>query len=135
MSKILCFFLLISCLSLACTQKASDNSVSIQKSHKTEHQPKLQQMTEKVTLQGKFESKKGVMTQLSCFCYNCGYLITGSGQRVAICFPKDEEEINCTAISVTGEYVTETRASDPNGVCSGGTLTFLKVSSFECIGK
>jgi hypothetical protein len=125
------FLIIISCLSLACSQKASDNNV---KSHKIETQPK-EVMNEKITLEGKFESKKGVMTQLSCFCYNCGYLITGSGQRVAVCFPKDEEEISCTTISLTGEYVTETKSSDPNGVCSGGTITYLKVSSFECIGK
>lgn len=90
---------------------------------------------EKITLTGKFESTKGVMTQLSCFCYNGGYLITEGGKKVAVCFPKDEEEIPCTLISIVGEYVTETKDSDPNGVCAGGTITYLSVSSFECMGK
>ena len=93
-----------------------------------------------VTVEGQFTSKRGVMAQLSCYCYDAGYITTASGDEIAICFEKGEMEaaaeksgeFGCDQITVTGVYVDKVIAPEAGEVCSPGTMRYLKVVSFNC---
>lgn len=93
-----------------------------------------------VTVEGKFSCKRGVMTKLSCYCFDAGYITTASGDEIAICFEKGEmeaaaqksEEFGCDDITVTGVYVDKVIAPEAGEVCSPGTMRYLKVMSFNC---
>ena len=84
-----------------------------------------------------FESKKGVMHQLSCHAYNIGYLSTDSKNKVIICFDRMENseniEINCSKISVTGNFEDHEIKNDENGVCSASKLSIFYVSEWKCL--
>ena len=94
--------------------------------------PTTAQSAKTTTLSGSFESKRGVMVALSCFCYNGGYLNTSSGEEIAICIADDKAEVSCKSPTFTGEYVTVTQAKDANGVCPGGTMTYFKATLVRC---
>ena len=93
-----------------------------------------------VTIEGEFTSKRGVMHSLSCYCFDGGYITTASGEEIAVCFEKGEmeaaakksEEFGCDHITVTGVYVDKAIAPEAGGVCSPGTMRYLKVMSFDC---
>ena len=99
---------------------------------KAPQMPMTDKLAKTTTLSGSFESKRGVMVALSCFCYNGGYLNTASGEEIAICIADDKTEINCKNPTFTGDYVTLTQAKDTNGVCPGGTMTYFKATSVRC---
>jgi len=99
---------------------------------KTPQRPTTAKSAKTTSLSGSFESKRGVIVALSCFCYNGGYLNTASGEEIAICIADDKTEINCKSPTFTGEYVTVTQAKDTNGVCPGGTMTYFKATSVRC---
>jgi hypothetical protein len=88
--------------------------------------------SDEISLTGSFESKKGVMVSLSCYCYNCGYLTTSDGESVSVCIEDKNTDIDCKKPTLKGKYVTVTKEKDANGVCSGGTITYFMVSSVIC---
>jgi hypothetical protein len=95
---------------------------------------------QKVTIEGEFSSKRGVMHRLSCFCFDGGYITTESGDEIAVCFEKGEletaasksEKFVCDHITVTGVYVEKTISPDVSSPCTAGTMRYLKVMSFTC---
>ena len=94
--------------------------------------------TEKIiTLTGQFESKQGVMTTLSCYCYEGGEVTTSKNEIINICLKGVEnadDAQNCTKISVKGYYVNVTNDAKSNSSCPKGTMRYFKVISYECLG-
>lgn len=87
-----------------------------------------------VTLTGKYKSLKGVMNNLSCYCYDVGYLTTEAGKRIAVCF-KDikSSEINCkNKLIVTGNFQTIKHNSGDNDPCPSGERKIFMVKSYSC---
>lgn len=63
-----------------------------------------QNLKEDVSFSWKFESVRGVMDSLSCYCFNAGYVETDDGEKISVCFDHFDEEINCENIHVTWNY-------------------------------
>lgn len=92
------------------------------------------QQTEEISLTGAFESKMGVMHNISCYCFNVGFLETDAGEKVVVCFDKmeQEEKPKCSTIQVKGYYETKKIESDSNSPCPGGERKIFYVNSFVC---
>jgi hypothetical protein len=94
-----------------------------------------------VTIEGDFRSVSGVMNSLSCYCSDGGYVTTAAGDRIAVCFEKDEfqtakhasDKFSCERIRVTGVYKNANRESGENDPCPGGTMRYLAVTKFKCL--
>jgi hypothetical protein len=86
------------------------------------------------TFTGKFQSVKGVMNELSCYCYDAGYLTTSDGNRIAVCFEKTtSDSINCFEnLTVSGIFENVKRESSQNDPCPAGEMTILKVTEYKC---
>lgn len=86
------------------------------------------------SLTGTFESKKGVMTDVSCYCYNVGYLNTG-GEQVAVCFDElpnsSDLKIECKG-KMTVEGSLRSKSTESNGPCPGGTMELFYVTKWTC---
>lgn len=113
-------FISILSLSLLCAASC--------KSKQTQASPK----SEALTLIGTFESRRGVMDPLSCFCYNCGYLTTAKGEKIAVCITDEGVTLDCKNVVCKGKYVTVKKDKETNGVCAGGTMTYFEASSVKC---
>lgn len=89
-----------------------------------------------MTIVGKFKSKQGVMTPLSCYCYEGGEIITDTKEAINICL-KDvknaENAQNCTKISITGYYITQENNPEPTSPCAKGAMRYFKVISYKCL--
>ena len=94
---------------------------------------KTQQTEPTLELTGVYESKQGVMTPLSCYCGNGGYLTTSDEKRIAICFEGNNDMISCKNISVTGFYKTVKNNPEPTSPCKQGEMTYFKVVKFKCL--
>jgi hypothetical protein len=88
--------------------------------------------SEEITLSGTYETRRGVMDALSCFCYNGGYITTAKGERIAICIADEGINIDCKRVLVKGKYLTVTKEKEPNGVCAGGTMTYFEANTVSC---
>ena len=85
------------------------------------------------TLTGDYQSSRGVMTPLSCYCSDGGTLAVSEDEKIKVCFDKlDKKPENCQKITVTGHY--ETLANDPEETspCPKGTMKVFVVESFKC---
>jgi len=87
---------------------------------------------ESETITVPFQSIKGVMNELSCYCYNGGFLTTESGERIAVCITNEDSEITCEKVSFTGHYETIERAADATSPCPGGEREVFVAESFVC---
>ena len=97
--------------------------------------PSVQQndeILEIITLEGEFRSTKGVMTSLSCYCYNSGVIKQADESTIDLCF-EENVEIPCTKIRVTGIYITESKQVDENNPCASGSMELFKVISYTCL--
>lgn len=88
--------------------------------------------TKTVTLEGNFNSLKGVMNTFSCYCYNGGKLTLADGEIVYICFADDTIKIDCEHIKVKGKYVTRTISLNANNPCPEGERKYFEVHSYIC---
>lgn len=88
---------------------------------------------EKETFTGDYQSSKGVMTPLSCYCSDGGTLTVSEDEKIKVCFDglKEKPE-DCQKITVTGHY--ETLANDPEETspCPKGTMQVFVVEKFTC---
>lgn len=84
-----------------------------------------------ISITGEFESVRGVMNNLSCYCANGAYIIVGDSEKVPICF-EDDTEINCKNITVDGFYENKTINPSQNNPCPAGEMKYLKASSYKC---
>ena len=117
-SVILLNALLLASCSTAKTVSETDSNTETQK---------------KETFTGDYQSSKGVMTPLSCYCSDGGTLTTSEDEKLKVCFDGLKEKPgDCTKISVTGYY--ETLANDPEETnpCPKGTMKVFVVERFEC---
>lgn len=94
---------------------------------------KSQQTEPTITLTGTFESQKGVMTPLSCYCFNSGMLTASDGKKINICFGENDKEISCKTISVTGFYKTVKNSPEQTSPCPKGEMTYFSVVNFKCL--
>ena len=85
-----------------------------------------------ITLEGEFRSTKGVMTSLSCYCYNSGVIKQADESMIDICF-EENVDVSCTKIRVTGWYVNEHVQVDENNPCASGSMELFKVISYTCL--
>jgi hypothetical protein len=92
-----------------------------------------QQSEPTITLEGVFESKQRVMTTLSCYCFNSGYLTTSAKKQIPICFENNSDNIDCKTIRVTGFYTTVKNNPEPTSPCTQGDMTYFKVVDFKCL--
>ena len=88
--------------------------------------------------EGTFESTKGKMDKLSCFCYDGGYLEIGYNEYVELCFSElDESQLEaiegCERIRVMGGFVEKHIEYNPQSPCSGGSMLLLMVTKVECL--
>ncbi|KKP37328.1 hypothetical protein A2483_04545 [Candidatus Peregrinibacteria bacterium RIFOXYC2_FULL_33_13] len=84
-------------------------------------------------LQGSFESIKGVMKPLSCYCYNSGYLTTGNKEKIPVCFEDKELDISCDQISIIGTYKTKKITPNPtSNSCPPGEMSIFYVMNYTC---
>lgn len=101
--------------------------------------PPAQEST--VTYVGDYQSLRGVMQPLSCYCFDGGILTTRSGRKVNVCFENGElenalqtdDKIQCKRIKVMGVMKEKFYESDGNSPCPSGSMTYLRVTSFRCL--
>jgi len=93
---------------------------------------RIKEVQENQSLQGKYRSIKGVMDNLSCYCFNAGYLTTTDNKKIPICFEDDNIEIDCKSITVKGYYRTEKNNPESTNPCPSGEKTYFQVTSYSC---
>lgn len=86
-----------------------------------------------VTIEGDFRSIQGVMDQLSCYCFNGGYVTLESGEQVAACFEEDAEVRECDRIKITGVQEEIENNPEKSSPCPKGTMSIMNVTTFECL--
>lgn len=98
-------------------------------------QKKPEKMTSDKTteISGTYSSIKGVKNKLSCYCYNGGYLITESGERIAVCFKDENIDINCERVEISGKYVVKKLNTEPGSACKNGKMKIFEAEKFECL--
>jgi hypothetical protein len=84
---------------------------------------------------GTFESKRGVMTDISQYCYNVGYLTVESGEQIPICFEKlgDELNIDCKKIEVRGFFEKRFQKDTQGAKTESNGMEILIVSEYKCV--
>lgn len=92
------------------------------------------QEKEELTITGKFTSKMGVMHNISCYCFNVGFIEVEGGDRVVVCFErmKLEDKPRCGTIEVKGYYEKYTVEEDSKSPCPGGERNIFYANSFIC---
>jgi hypothetical protein len=82
---------------------------------------------------GYYQSSKGVMTALSCYCSDGGTLTLPDQGTVDVCFDGlTEKPENCSKIGVFGHFETIAIEPDETSPCPKGTMEVFIVESFEC---
>lgn len=97
--------------------------------------PVLSQQQDTV-MWGNYQSLKGTKNDLSCYCYNCGYLHGDDGQRIPVCFDQygKDSVISCDMIYAMGRYVEKDLKSDnPTNACPEGKKGFYMIKDYKCI--
>lgn len=83
---------------------------------------------------GSYESKTGVMTDISCYCFQVGYFTTDGGEEIVICFADGMEEASCSEnLKIVGYFETVSINPDENSPCSSGDRELFHVTEFECL--
>ena len=85
------------------------------------------------TITGDFRSIQGVMDELSCYCFNGGYVTLESGEETAVCFDKDAEVKGCNQIKLSGILEEKTINPEKTSPCTAGDMTILEVTAYECL--
>jgi len=83
---------------------------------------------------GTYESKTGVMTDISCYCFQVGYFYADNGEKFIVCFPDGTEEAACSEnLKINGYFETVKIDPDDNSSCSAGEREIFYVTDFECM--
>lgn len=84
-------------------------------------------------LEGQYRSRTGVMSSISCYCFQAGELVDERGEKTYLCWEGEEEAPrSCENIRVWGEYTSKTREEDPNSPCPAGEMRYFSVQKYEC---
>ena len=82
---------------------------------------------------GTYQSKTGVMNNISCYCYKVGNFTTEAGETIVICFDKIDDEPTCSEnLHIKGIFESITIKPEETSPCSEGTMDVFMVSEFEC---
>ena len=82
---------------------------------------------------GTYDSKTGVMNNISCYCHEVGYFTTQKGEEFPICFDEYGEEPTCTEnLYIKGDFENITIEPEITSPCPKGTLKIFMVTEFEC---
>jgi len=93
----------------------------------------VQSNKKRQTFTGEYRSVKGIKDNLSCFCYNAGYLTLDDGSAISICFKDEETDLNCKSLQVSGIFdIYEVKPDDRNP-CPSGKKEILTVSQYKCL--
>lgn len=89
--------------------------------------------TTSVTIEGTWESKKGVMDVVSCYGSNAGYVEDAVGNRTMVSF---DQMPNGSNLNVSGSYLKatghyETITPPSGGVCASDPRQIFIVESYE----
>lgn len=83
---------------------------------------------------GTYESKTGVMTDISCYCYQVGYFYATNGEDFVVCFPDGTQEPSCSEnVKIDGYFQYVEITPDNNSACSAGGMEIFHVTDFECL--
>lgn len=89
--------------------------------------------TQYETFEGTFQSLMGVRNNLSCYCYNVGYLTVDDETRIAVCFKEETEKITCTRLKVVGSFQDVTIEPESTNPCPAGTRKIFMVKKMTCL--
>ncbi|MBL0912899.1 MAG: hypothetical protein IBJ09_11060 [Bacteroidia bacterium] len=88
-----------------------------------------------VQLSGTFDSKRGIMHDISCYGFNIGFLSTTEAKYV-VCFDRlpngSDIDVNCNEDQVWVEGYFETKEAPSGGPCSAGTREIFYVTKWHC---
>lgn len=83
---------------------------------------------------GTYDSKTGVMTDISCYCFQVGYFSADNGEEFPICFPDGTDEASCSEnLKIEGYFQLVEITPDNTSPCSAGEMEIFYVTSFECL--
>lgn len=87
-----------------------------------------------ITLEGSYESIKGVMKNLSCYCYDAGYLTFDTDEEVGVCFDEMDGDGpgTCEHLTVKGYFKDVTIDPKPTNPCPAGTKKIFIATSYSC---
>jgi len=137
MKKNILVILILSVVLMGCFSSNNSNTESNTTTKgevQTESNNNLIEEGEQNSYFGTYDSKKGVMTDISCYCYQTGYFTTEDGEEFVICFKDDMEEATCSEnLKIEGYFENVTITSDENSPCSAGEREIFYVTKFECM--
>ncbi len=93
----------------------------------------MNKVNSNIEFTGIYESFKGVMQPISCFCYETGYLTLENGEKIPICFDNlnTDKIVSNSKISVKGKYEILKHAFKENDPCTEGEMKIFIVSEFK----
>lgn len=84
------------------------------------------------TLSGEYRSIMGVRNNLSCYCYNGGFLTLTNGESFNICFDKLKiDKVESGTITVSGHFEDVERESGPIDPCPSGSIKLFIVEELN----
>lgn len=87
------------------------------------------------TLSGIYESRQGVMANISCYCYKVGYLTTSDNMPIVVCFDELEksDEVKCDGkMTVSGKFKKIKIQPEETNPCPEGEMEVFMVESYIC---
>lgn len=100
---------------------------------KTDSKTEASEKPKKETFTGDYQSSKGVMTPLSCYCNDGGTLTVSEDEKIKVCFDGMKEKPgSCQRISITGHYETLANEPEETSPCERGTMQVFVVEKFKC---
>lgn len=108
-------------------------AVSYEKIEEFQFEQEFIDIIEFETYSGYYKSLTGTMNNLSCYCYNTGYLVLENGEEITLCFDNFEENIPSGPITVTGSFIEVLIElnNEENNPCSGGSMILFEVEYIE----
>ena len=83
---------------------------------------------------GTYDSKTGVMVDISCYCYQVGYFHAENGEEFAICFPNKMEEANCSEkLEIEGYFESVKINPESTSPCQAGEQELFYVTDYRCL--
>ncbi|MBN2890227.1 MAG: hypothetical protein JXL97_00030 [Bacteroidales bacterium] len=83
---------------------------------------------------GTYESKTGVMVDISCYCFQVGYFYANNGEEFVVCFPDGMEEPSCSEnLRIDGYFEVTQISPEETSPCSEGERELFYVTEYECM--
>ncbi len=115
---------------------SSNNSNSEVKLVDDIDRPLIEEVAEGEELEfiGTYDSKTGVMTDISCYCFQTGYFTTEEGDKIVICFEDGTEEVPCSEnLRIVGYYENVKITPEYTSPCAAGEREVFHVTEYECL--